>query len=137
MNISSARRVGGDAHNNIVQVVVQQVGQGLGHDLLLAHALEAVPFPLHLLEAFVYLLLLAVRLALLGLLGLGPRLGLGGGGVLGGLRSLRYLGRLGGLRGLWRLWDFGGFRLLGLLGLCCSASLFGWSYEARPKVVFF
>ena len=123
----------GDAHNNVVQVVFEQVWQGFCHDLFLAHSLETVPFPLDLLEAIVYFLLLAVRLALLGLLGLGTWLGLWGGGVLGGFW---YFGRLWGLRRLGRLWDFGGFRLLGLLGLCWSASLFGWSYEARPKRFF-
>ena len=123
----------GDAHNNVVQVVVEQVRQGFCHDLFLAHSLETVPFPLDLLEAFIYFLLLAVRLALLSLLGLGAWLGLRGGRVLWGLW---YLGRLGGLGGLGRLWDFGGFRLLGFLGLCCSASLFGWSYEARPNSIF-
>ena len=77
----------GDAHNNVVQVVFEQVWQGFCHDLFLAHSLETVPFPLDLLEAIVYFLLLAVRLALLGLLGLGFRRGGRAGATTGAPRQ--------------------------------------------------
>lgn len=114
---STAKELNGESYNDIVQVVIQQVWQSFFHDFLLWHSLEAVNFPLHLLEALINLLLLAVCLSLGGLLGLRTRFG---------SRCIWVLRRL---RRLWCLRNFWRFGWFGLLGLCLSASLFGWGYK--------